>query len=485
MVFWGQLWKPVLFPTAEYAIFFLIVFAVGWSLRRPLRLHHAVLLTASYVFYGFWDWHAVPLLFSISLVSALVAQGLQRLTRPAARRALVALGVTLALATLALVKYLGFFAVGAVNLLTLLGVELTHLTLPEVMLPMGISFFTFHAISLMVDAYRGRIAVKVRVLDALLYVAFFPQLVAGPILRASQFLPQLTQPPDPNRIDASRAMELIVSGLIKKVLIASFLATHLVDPAFDAPHLHSGLEALLAVYGYAAQIFCDFSGYTDLAMGSALLLGYRFPENFRAPGLAESPRDFWHRWHLSLSTWLRDYLFIPLGGSRGRPTRTIVNLGITMVLGGLWHGAAWTFVVWGALHGGALIAHRLWSGSALGAVQKLRSARAWPFIARVLTFHFICFGWVFFRAPSLAVAGELLVAITSQWVVGAWLTPALAGVLGLGLLAQLTPPESLSPIRLRLARLPLPAQGLLMALIILCIEAAAPQGIAPFIYFRF
>ncbi|MHB8873498.1 MAG: MBOAT family O-acyltransferase [Myxococcaceae bacterium] len=473
----------MLFPTAEYGIFFLGVFAVAWHL--PHRAHKALLLVASYGFYAFWDWRFLPLLFGISLAAALFARALQGQGFRAYRRPLIAGGVALALLTLGLFKYLGFASMAVVGLLDALGARHGPVKLPEIILPVGISFFVFHAISLMVDAYRGRIPVRVTVLDSLLYVAFFPQLVAGPILRAGSFLPQLASPPDRRAIDASRGLELIVIGLVKKVLIASFLATRLVDPVFEAPRLHGGLEALLAIYGYAAQIYCDFSGYTDIAIGSALLLGYRFPENFDSPYLATSPQDFWRRWHISLSTWLRDYLFIPLGGSRQGRGRTLAALAVTMVLGGLWHGAAWTFVVWGALHGFALIAHRLWSETGFVPVRRLRAWRGWRPIAMLLTFHFVCLGWVLFRAPSLETAVEMLAALGGGWEVGPWLSPALVLALGAGLLGQALPARAALAFRTRAARLPLAAQGLMLAVAILFLEALGPQGIAPFIYFRF
>ena len=274
-------------------------------------------------------------------------------------------------------------------------------------------------------------------------------------------------------------------GLVKKVLIASFLAARLVDPVFSSPGEHTGLEALLGVYGYAAQIYCDFSGYTDMAIGSALLLGYRFPENFDAPYKATSPQDFWHRWHMSLSSWLRDYLFIPLGGSKKGPTRTLVNLALTMVLGGLWHGAAWTFVIWGAFHGAGLIAHRLWSKSKAPAIGKLRAWAAWPWVARFLTFHFVCLGWVLFRAPSVDSAVELLAAIARPWTTGSWLSAMAVLSIGLGVLGPWFPTRWRVAARARFSQLPVMAQGGAFALAVLIIEAAGPQGIAPFIYFQF
>ena len=475
----------MLFPTADYGLFFLIVFVASWSLRRWLRAHHGFLLAASYAFYAFADWRSLPLLVGLSVFAALVARSLQRLTRPSVRKGLVSLGVTVALGTLALLKYLGLLVAFAISALQAMGVTPPVIRLPEMGLPVGISFFVFHAISLMVDAYRRRIAVPVRLLDALLYMAFFPQLVAGPILRASGFLPQLTTAPDDTRIEASRAIGLIIWGLVKKVVIASFLATHLVDPVFESPAQHGGLEAVLAMYGYAGQIFCDFSGYTDVAIGSALLLGYRFPENFWAPGLADSPQDFWRRWHLSLSTWLRDYLFISLGGSRRGRARTLLNLALTMVLGGLWHGAAWTFVLWGALHGAGLIAHRLWAASTLSPLRRLRAWGPWRIISVVATFQFVCFCWVLFRSTSASAALELFEAMAQPWVLGPWLSPALVIAVVAGALSQMVPPGRLSGVRVLFERMPLTAQGVLLALAILGLEAMAPRGIAPFIYFRF
>jgi D-alanyl-lipoteichoic acid acyltransferase DltB (MBOAT superfamily) len=475
----------LLFPTPEYAIFFLIVFAAAWSLRRAAWAHKALLLLASYGFYAWWDWRFLPLLIGISLLAALVGRRLQVETRAPARKALLALGVGTALSALGVFKYLGFAAASLVGLLQALGVSPPQASLPDIALPVGVSFFVFHAISLMVDAWRGKIAVRVTLLDSLLYVAFFPQLVAGPILRASSFLPQLARPPDPSAVDAARAAELFTVGLVKKVLVASFLATRLVDPVFTTPSAHPGLEALLGVYGYAAQIYCDFSGYTDMAIASALLLGYRFPENFDAPYRASSPQDFWHRWHISLSSWLRDYLFIPLGGSRGGERCTLVNLALTMILGGLWHGAAWTFVIWGAFHGAGLIAHRLWSRAASPAIKSVRASTAWRWLAPVLTFHFVCLGWVLFRASSLESAFELLAAIARPWAGGEWLSAALVIAVAVGLFGPLFPARLRVELRARFARLPLPAQGLLFAAMVLVVEAAGPKGVAPFIYFQF
>ena len=471
----------MLFPTAEYGLFFLACFAAAWGLRRRLVARKWFLLAASYAFYSFGEWRFLPLLIGVSLLAALIARQLQVEPRPGVKKALLTSGIAAVLSTLAIFKYLGFAATTVAALLGFLGLSTSWVRLPEIALPVGLSFFVFHAISLMVDTWRGKIPVRVTVLDSLLYVAFFPQLVAGPIVRASSFLPQLAAPPDPEAIDGARALELIVAGLVKKTLIANFLATRLVDPVFESPSLHGGLEALLAVYGYAVQIYCDFSGYTDIAIGSALLLGYRFPENFDSPYLARSPQEFWRRWHLSLSSWLRDYLFIPLGGSRRGETRTGLNLAITMVLGGLWHGAAWTFVAWGALHGSGLLVHRR-GVEAGGAVARLRASRGWPLAAQLLTFHFVCLGWILFRSPTLEIAAELLGAIGLKWAAG--LGVAIVAIVA-GLLGHVLPARLGEQIRARFARQPLVLQGATLAFSVLLLEAFGPQGVAPFIYFRF
>ncbi len=474
----------MLFPTAEYGIFFLCVFGAAWSLRRHPFAHKALLLLASYGFYAFWNWRFLPLLVGISLLAAAVGRALQIVEEARARKFLLAFGIAVTLATLGVFKYLGFLATGALNLLDLIGLHPGAVNLPEFALPVGISFFAFHGISLMVDAFRGRIPVRVSALDALLYVAFFPQLVAGPILRAQAFLPQLSKAPDPETIDAARAIELIASGLAKKVLIANFLAVRLVDPVFESVSSHSGLEAILAIYGYAAQIYCDFSGYTDIAIGSALLLGYRMPENFNSPYLASSPQDFWRRWHISLSTWLRDYLFIPLGGSRRGAGRTIINVAITMVLGGLWHGAAWTFLLWGAFHGAGLIAHRFWSAADAEAIHRIRSHSSWTFISQLLTFHFVCIGWVFFRATSVENVAELF-KVLGRWESAPSISAAIVLAIGIGLFGQLFPAIRRAALRERFSQLPLMVQGLAFAVAVLLIEALGPQGVAPFIYFQF
>jgi D-alanyl-lipoteichoic acid acyltransferase DltB (MBOAT superfamily) len=466
----------VLFPTVEYALFFLCAFVGAWALAKHQAAHKVFLLVASWAFYAFWDWRFLPVLVGISLEAALIADALHRSFKNRERRFILAIGVSAVLLTLMLFKYLGFFASAIVQLFSL-----STPKLPELALPVGISFFTFHAISLMVDAYRRKIPVKVRVVDACLYVAFFPQLVAGPILRAATFLPMLNQPRDSKHIELPLALQRIGLGLFKKVVLAQLLATALVDPVFESPGEHSSLEVLLGVYGYAAQIFCDFSGYTDLAIGSAALLGYSMPENFDSPYSAKSPQEFWRRWHISLSSWLRDYLFIPLGGSKGSAARTAAALGLTMVLGGLWHGAAWTFVAWGAFHGVGLIIHRAWAS--VPSLKSFRASRAWGGVAMVLTFHFVCAGWVLFRASSLTGALEVFTAI-ARGVPGP-LPIWVLGVVLVALASSLVSGDGFATARARFSRLPLIAQGAAFGLLVVALDALGPRGVAPFIYFQF
>jgi D-alanyl-lipoteichoic acid acyltransferase DltB (MBOAT superfamily) len=473
----------MLFPTVEFALFFIVALAISWELHRSLEWHKGFLLAASYVFYGFWDWRYVPLLLGISLIAGWVAQRIERTEDPALRKRWLIGGITACLAALVYYKYTGFILM---TLLSVLGVFMTPPAIPIAtpLLPIGVSFFVFHAISLLMDAYRRKLRERVRMKDALLYVAFFPQLIAGPILRASQFLPQLRIVRNPETIRVNRALMLIVSGLFKKVIISNMLATRLVDPVFAVPQGFARWDTLLAVYGYAAQIYCDFSGYTDIAIGCALLLGYRFPRNFNAPYTATDPQDFWRRWHISLSSWLRDYLYVPLGGSRGTPNRTMVNLMITMLLGGLWHGAAWTFVIWGALQGIYLAVHRLWAGSSSLNVQELRETKTWTWISRILMFHAVCFGWIFFRAPSFEIAFAVLRNLTIPGAVTLATGPVIL-VLILGLTGQYQPRRWRKGIEGELSRWPALVRGAALAAALIVIELLGPSGVAPFIYFQF
>jgi D-alanyl-lipoteichoic acid acyltransferase DltB (MBOAT superfamily) len=349
------------------------------------------------------------------------------------------------------------------------------LPLITILLPVGISFFTFQAISYTVDVRRG-LAQPAGLLDLAIYLSFFPHLVAGPIVRAREFLPQLTSPRDPEHVAVSSGLFLIGMGLVKKVVIADYLGRTIVDPVFGVPQAYHAPDVLLAAYAYAAQIYCDFSGYTDIAIGLALLMGFVFPQNFNSPYRATGFRDFWRRWHMTLSRFLRDFLYIPLGGSRGGSRwLTYRNLLITMVLGGLWHGAAWTFVLWGLLHGlGLVIEH------ALGGRIRTSGWVRW-----LVTFHLIVLGWVLFRAQSIDLAGSFLGRLVSFGPATLWRLPILAAV-GVVIGLQVLPDRPIARVQDQFGRLSPALLGAGLSVLILLVGSTVPSdGVPPFIYFRF
>src|SRR5579864_9423637 len=399
----------MLFPTSGFLLFFLVVAAAMAVLETRFALKKAVLVLASYYFYAQWDWRFCFLLAGSTAVSYLAGRLIGAARRRDRQRLVLGIAVALHLGLLGIFKYLDFLVLSANRLAHLLGLE-HELPFLEVLLPVGISFFTFHGISYVTDVYRGDARVCRNPLDMALYMSFFPQLVAGPIVRAAYFLPQLARP-STEPIPIAPALLLILGGLFKKTVIANYLATGLVDPVFSAPTDYGGPDLLFAVYGYAVQIYCDFSAYSDIAIALAALLGFRFPANFNQPYRSERLREFWRRWHISLSSWLRDYLYKPLGGNRRGRFNTYRNLLLTMLLGGLWHGAAWKFAAWGALHGGGLAAERLiepWLG---------RRSQSLPgrIIATLIVFHFVCLAWIFFRAEDFEMARLYIAGIATGW----------------------------------------------------------------------
>mgnify|MGYP003110885520 FL=1 len=485
--------KRMLFPTFEFGVFFLIVFAVSWELRRTMDLRKLFLLGASYVFYGWWDWRFVGLLVVSSVANYLFGRSLGYLRRDGLRKIIVGLAVIANLSVLGFFKYYGFFLESLDEILIALNLE-RDLPFLEVILPVGISFFTFQGISYVVDVYRREVAAERSLLDVCLYISFFPQLVAGPIVRAHDFMPQLERTPKLTQGMVGLGVTLILSGLVKKMVIANYLATELVDKVFFDPNAFGALDLLVGVYGYAVQIYCDFSGYSDIAIGIAALLGYRFNENFNQPYRSASLQEFWRRWHISLSTWLRDYLYIPLGGSRKGEFNTYRNLFLTMFLGGIWHGAAWTFMFWGAFHGAMLGIERY---------AKAKFARFAPpeedvphFLTRLsdgaswmvgvfVTFHLVCFAWIFFRAESFGLAFNYLMGLGDWSTPVQHVTPFLVALI-LGALAfHFTPTHLDRIVGKGMKFLPSPALGPVFGLAVFLIWAVAPEGVAPFIYFQF
>ena len=396
----------MLFTEPIFFLFFAAVFVAAWSVRAN-RGRKLLLLAASYLFYAGWDWRFLSLIVLSTGVDYAVGRALapERRATAAGRRGLLVASLVVNLGILATFKYYGFFVESAAGLLHALGLGATA-RVPEIVLPVGISFYTFQTLSYTIDVYRGKLAPVRSVVDFALFVGFFPQLVAGPIVRAADFLPQLDERPRISDVAFRRHLTLFLVGFVKKACIADNVAPF-ADRVFDAPGTFTALAIGTGVALYAAQIYCDFSGYSDMAIACAGLLGYRLPVNFRFPYLARSVADFWHRWHVSLSTWLRDYLYIPLGGSRGSRLATHRNLWLTMLLGGLWHGAAWTFVAWGALHAAALSAHREWGRWRGGRLDGRRSFPKLPgagVAAGALTLGWVLLTWIFFRAQSFADA---------------------------------------------------------------------------------
>ncbi|MCB1086766.1 MAG: MBOAT family protein [Verrucomicrobiae bacterium] len=374
-----------------------------------------LLLAASYFFYGCWDWRFLSLILLTTAVDYTAARNVAGLeSGHPGRKRWVAFSLVINLGILGAFKYFGFFVGELERLLQAIG--FTGLSpVMKLTLPVGISFYTFQALSYTLDVYRGHTRPARRFSDFALYISFFPQLVAGPIERSAHLLPQVVDPRP--RCDAARFRDglfLVMSGLFLKVVLADNMAWLVTVPFSEPVERLSAPEVLLGVYAFAFQIYGDFAGYSAIAIGVAKWLGFDLMDNFARPYFALNPQDFWRRWHISLSTWLRDYLYISLGGNRGGKWRTRRNLLLTMVLGGLWHGAAWTFVIWGAIHGLWLVAHRIWAGWKPAQAKWLNGA-GWKVLSMLATFHLVCLCWLFFRAESLDQALGLLRALAGEW----------------------------------------------------------------------
>jgi alginate O-acetyltransferase complex protein AlgI len=491
----------MLFNSPLYGLFLVGTWVVFWLLRR-MRLARALFLViASYVFYFYGTWDAardepVPLspvgwaclclgvIFVGSTIDYFVGHALARSKRRATRNALLLVSIAYYLGVLGLFKYWNFAADSFASLFGALGAHV-HVTRLRLVLPFGVSFFTFETMSYTIDVWRGEQKPAHRYLDYLLFVCFFPHLVAGPIVRPWQMLPQLEAEPRADAAMQARGLWRIATGLAKKIVIGDYLAQAVVNRVFETPERFTALEVLLATYAYAVQIYVDFSGYSDVAIGSAALFGYELPENFDAPYLAQNLQEFWHRWHISLSTWLRDYLYKPLGGSRDGPAKTYRNLIITMVLGGLWHGASWTFVVWGTLHGVALAATRMWQRSRPERPASASSSGASRWIATGLTFHFVCFAWIFFRAPTLSHATLVL----GQLVRGRWtmdhVAPKVVMVLVGAMALHLFPRRGEVVIRDAFVRTSPVVRGVVLAAAAVLVHLAASAKAEPFVYGQF
>ncbi|HVP11705.1 MAG TPA: MBOAT family O-acyltransferase [Phycisphaerae bacterium] len=488
----------MIFSSWLFAVFFIVVYGVYWTLPDR-RWRHPFLLIASYIFYMSWNPWLVTIIMSLSVFDFSVGLLLERTRTDHRRKLLLTASLVANLGVLAVFKYADFFILSLRELLTGVGIH-TNLHTLSIILPIGISFHTFQTMSYTIDVYRGKIRAERSLADFALFVAFFPQLVAGPIVKACDFLPQLATEKRFNWPGLQAGIVLFLVGLTKKLLIADQLAT-LVDPVFADPTRYVTRDLWLAMFCYGGQIYCDFSGYTDMAIAVAGVLGFHLPRNFANPYLAVGLTDFWHRWHISLSSWLREYLYIPLGGSRGGRLLTYRNLMITMLLGGLWHGASWTFVVWGGIHGAALIVSKLVQRGSDGVMswieRSARTAAGW-----IITLLVVHIAWVFFRCQPIVHAGSVepesatialnrAVYIVTHLFIPAqvgnpiWLMNKVPMMALLGLMAAMQLYDEWVLRGHPRLRLPAPIAGVGYAAWILALVVLSPENTSPFIYFQF
>ena len=456
----------MVFTSLDYLLFLTFALIAWWGMARARVLRLVFLLGASCVFYAAWEpWYLGLILFS-TLVDWTVAHQIHASQEERTRHRWLLVSVVTNLTLLGVFKYFDFGARAVADLLALFGARVHAPTL-DLVLPIGISFYTFESLSYCVDVYRRKCEPAKSPLELLFFITFFPKLVAGPIARPADLLPQLSRDP---RIDPARigdGLFLIATGLTKKIVFADYVSVNLVDRVFDTPEGYTATEVVVALYGFTLQIYMDFSGYTDVARGSAKLFGIELPENFDRPYQARSPAEFWRRWHMTLSTWLRDYLYFPLGGSRLGPVRTYVNLWLTIFLIGLWHGASWNFVIYGALQGTAVALHRFVSrmgGRGDNEIEK--HDPRWLTVLKVLgTLQFVVFSRILFRASDFDNARD----VTLQMFSGTWSTanvaPTVWLALVIGFALHYTPRRWYGLMRERFIALPAPAQGLVLAIV--------------------
>lgn len=477
---------PLIFNSGLF-LFLFVGFAAGYVLLRratTLRILYVILFSI-YFYYKSSGIYFFLLIFA-AVSDYWIAHGIAASRSRKAKRWLVALSAAVNLGMLGYFKYTNFLIEIANGIF-----GAGFLDFQNIFLPVGISFFVFQSMSYTIDVYRGVIRPLDRWIDYMFYLSFFPQLVAGPIVRARDFIPQIRQPLRVTRRMFGLGVGLVIIGLVKKAVISDYISLNFVDRIFDDPALYSGFECLMGIYGYALQIYCDFSGYSDMAIGIALLLGFRFPKNFDAPYKSATITEFWRRWHISLSSWLRDYLYISLGGNRKGRVRTYVNLLLTMLLGGLWHGAAVRFILWGALHGAALALHKMWMAVVPWAKAKGEDMNIVMRIAGVLiTFNLVCFGWLLFRAEDMQTVHVMLYQIFNNF--NPALIPqviegykAVFGLIVLGYAMHFLPEKIDIDIQNRVVNASFWWQVALMAATIWCVMQIKSSDIQPFIYFQF
>lgn len=472
--------KPLLFNSGFFLFFFIFILVFYRFVWKNYRAKVFFLTGMSLFFY----YKSSGIFFYLVIVSSIIDFVAGRLIFASdtsfKKKLYLTLSIITNLGILGYFKYTNFF-IKTFNAISSSGIDFL-----DIFLPVGVSFFTFQSMSYTIDIYKGNLEPEEKFLDFLFFVSFFPQLVAGPIVRAKDFLPQIKADVFITKQDIGRALFLIIAGLMKKAIIADYISINFVDRVFEWPTRFTGVENLLAVYGYLIQIYCDFSGYSDMAIGLALLLGFQLPMNFNAPYKAKTITEFWQRWHISLSTWLRDYLYIPLGGNRKGKSRTYINLMLTMLLGGLWHGASWRFVIWGGWHGIAL------------AVERFFNIPKWikkqnpvvKVLGVLITVHIWAFSMIFFRAQSYEAGFDVINQIIHyfhfevffQFVEGYTLVFILIVI---GYLTHYVPQKMEDAIQKFITNLPLIGKALLIAAVIWLVAQFKSADIQPFIYFQF
>lgn len=477
--------SPLLFNSGLFLFLFAAFAGIYALLKNKTSARLFFVICFSYYFYykssGFYFF----LLAVVSLSDFIIGSFLGNVKRQTFRKMLVALSLIINLGLLCYFKYTNFLGEIFSNVF-----HDGKFQPYNIFLPVGISFFTFQSLSYTIDIYRQQIKPLMNPLDYFFYVSFFPQLVAGPIVRAKDFIPQIRKPLYVSREMFGHGLYLIMSGLFKKAVISDYISINFVDRIFDNPTLYSGVENLFGVYGYALQIYCDFSGYSDMAIGIALLLGFTFPLNFNSPYKSASITEFWKRWHISLSSWLKDYVYISFGGNRKGKIRQYINLMLTMLIGGLWHGAMLKFILWGGIHGLGLVVHKIW----MFITRQQKGGKNLPLWRRIpaifITFHFVCICWVFFRADNMDKAFMVLSQIVTsfnaqvfvQMITGYW------GVFVLMLIGYIThfmPIQLVAKVSRTIQLSPLFIQALLIVLITYIVIQIKTADVQPFIYFQF
>lgn len=477
--------RPMLFNSQVFAAWFMIIYLVFILIKDNRNLRIGLLFAFSLFFYYKSSGIFFVLLIVSTIMNFLLGNAIFRSGQNGQRKTWLWLSVIFNLGMLGYYKYTNFL-IDTVNAIgTSTGIADGSIAFRDIFLPVGISFFTFQAMSYTIDIYRGKMRPVGSIFDFGFFLSFFPQLVAGPIVRAADFIPQIRKKLTLTRAQLSEALFLIIGGLFKKAVISDYISVNFVDRVFENPALYSPFEVWSAFYGYALQIYCDFSGYSDMAIGLALLMGFRLPLNFDVPYQATSLTEFWRRWHISLSSWLRDYLYISLGGNRKGKYRTYFNLMVTMLLGGLWHGASWKFVMWGGLHGALLMIERALKPWLQKIPQVYRLFPGWFF-----TFHFVGFAWIYFRADSFQTAGVFIrqLFMDFDWQIARDVVVAYPWVfilLAIGYLLHFLPKSFDYKAEDLFTRAPLAAKAFVTAFVIWLVIQASSSDVVPFIYFQF